>query len=77
MVTTDTAMTALNRPGPRAVTMAMASSSAGNASITSITRITPLSKRPPMKPDTRPANVPMSTANDTAATPATSDTRAP
>ena len=56
--------------------MAMASSRAGNASITSITRMTPLSKRP-MKPDTRPANVPMSTANDTAATPATSDTRAP
>ena len=57
--------------------MAIASSSEGNASSTSMTRMIRLSVRPPKKPATRPSRVPMATATTTEPMPASSETRAP
>ena len=54
MVTVVMARMALNSPGPRTLTMAMASSRAGKARSTSITRMMPLSTHPPKKPASKP-----------------------
>ena len=46
--------------GPTAATTAISNSSAGYARVTSATRITALSMRPPKYPATNPSSVPMS-----------------
>src|SRR6266550_7234154 len=68
---------ALRRLWPRAVTMAIARSSAGNTRSTSIPRIRTLSSQPPAKPATIPISVPSTIAKPTVANPTNSDTRAP
>ena len=68
---------ALISPWPMTVMMAMARSSEGNASRTSMIRMIRLSMRPPKKPDTRPSRVPTATATTTEPMPASSETRAP
>ena len=65
--TVETAMTALNHPGPRVPTTAKAKNSDGSASSTSMTRMMNPSTHRPAKPATRPRTVPatppMSTGN--------------
>src|SRR5690349_2314577 len=60
-------------PGPSAAAIPIASSSAGNAYDTSITRISTLSTRPPKYAATAPITVPIAVPIITGAIPASSD----
>ncbi len=55
-------------PGPRMATTASASSSTGNANITSTMRISTVSSQPPRYPATTPTVTPTTTANATLTT---------
>jgi hypothetical protein len=77
MVTTEMASMALIKPCPITVMMAMASSSEGKASRTSMIRMIRLSMRPPKKPAKSPSRVPAATANATDPTPAMREIREP
>ena len=63
--------------GLRMATSVIASSSVGKAIITSVKRISTLSKRPPKKPATEPMTVPRATASELASTPTSKLTCAP
>ena len=66
---------AFSSPSPITVTMAMASSKAGNASSTSMMRMITLSPVPPANPATDPKMVPMTIAAPTVAKPTISEIR--
>ncbi len=67
----------LSRLGWSTATKAIASSSAGNVSITSVNRIRAKSAAPPKKPATSPIATPIVIVITIAATPTISETRAP
>ena len=70
-------MTTPVSPAPSTAPRASASTSGGNESTASITRMTKLSTRPPAYPASRPSSAPASTAMTTEPKPATSETRVP
>ena len=72
-----TASMALNRPGPRIATTAIASSSVGSASMMSIRRMTSASTIPPANAAISPSSVPTRKACATTTAPIDSDSRAP
>jgi len=65
------------RLGPRMATMAMAKSRLGRASIMSMTRITMVSKYPPIYPDVMPMRIPAARERVTTITPTNKLSRAP
>ena len=67
---------ALTRLWPRTVTIAIARSRLGNASMTSIRRMSTLSVRP-KNPAIAPRNIPMAIEKPTVTNPIHSETRAP
>ena len=71
------AICALNRPGPSADTIAIASSSAGNTSTTSIRRMITVSTDPRANPAINPRSDPMMIENPTVKKPICNETRAP
>ena len=71
------AIKAFSKPGPRMVTMAIASNKEGKAISTSMTRMMKLSAHPPKKPLTNPISVPTMMEINTAAKPTGKDKRTP
>ena len=68
---------ALVKPGPKIVTIDIASSSAGKASTTSIKRMMMLSARPPANPAVMPSVVPTMIERLIVMTPTESEVRVP
>ena len=72
-----TAIVVLRLPGPRAATIASASSRYGNASRISMPRIISESSQPPLNPAIMPSTSPPTTAIVAESTPTSSATREP